>query len=421
MNMKLPGIKITDDFEIEDNVLTGYRGHAKKIVVPDTVKIIGEGVFSRPFGYGKAVRVTIPEGVTEIQKDAFLSSDLEEIELPSTLKIIGENAFADCRNLRSVTLPEGVKEIRDFAFMKSGLEEVHLPKYLKSIGLRAFRDCRELKKINSPEGKKLTVDLEAFYGCTGLLDENGLVVFHGRLVYFEAESRKSPVYVNIPDHVASIEDKLFYQYPSVHLTMSLNCPLWNTYGDQQVFLSSESIIMKAGSSIAFRDTDGKIAAKVILATENEDWVTVQSFICSIRNRPDGGFDFAKYDSIFSDLKRPRNKEMMALLRLRYPWELPEDMEKEYAAFLRENCADVCICMIEKELSVLDMSDEEILRVLEKKKAMNPDVIWELITYAQGRGENELIAELLDYQKKKFGEEDVFRELDLSNDPDDSTL
>ena len=48
-------------------------------------------------------KIEIPEGVTEIGKEAFRGcSQLTEVTLPSTITSIGENAFADCTALDNV-------------------------------------------------------------------------------------------------------------------------------------------------------------------------------------------------------------------------------------------------------------------------------------------------------------------------------
>lgn len=56
------------DFTITDGVLTGYTGSAKNVVIPDGVKVIGEG--SSVFG-NDIESVTIPASVTEIADYAF--------------------------------------------------------------------------------------------------------------------------------------------------------------------------------------------------------------------------------------------------------------------------------------------------------------------------------------------------------------
>lgn len=67
---------------------------------------------------GTATVVAIPEGVTEIDGRAFLSSTVQEVTLPSTLKTIGEYAFAQSA-LTSITVPASVTSIGNNAFSKT--------------------------------------------------------------------------------------------------------------------------------------------------------------------------------------------------------------------------------------------------------------------------------------------------------------
>ena len=401
------------DFVIDKNgTLTEYRGHARKIVLPDTVKGIGEYVFS-DMGYGPVKELTVPEGVLEIGDYAFRNSSLETIVLPSTLTSIGSAAFLGCRNLKSITIPEGVKTIWNRAFAHSGLEEICLPKDLQRIGQRAFYCCKELKKVSLAKNRDIEIADDAFSVCKGLLDDNGLAVVAGRAVYYEPKNGDAHLYVEIPDDVTVIGEHLFYKTSLMHLTMSLKCPSWHVKESRR-HEYAQSIFDRHGSSIAFKDNDGNIAAKVILATDNEDWQTKQDCIASIRLRSSGGFDFAAYDSNFSKLHRLYNKAVMALVRLGYPYELADEMRKEYTEFLCENCAAIGKMMIDRKFADLAMDQTKLLEVLEQIHAVNSDVIGEVIGYAQQQGENEQAVQLLEYQKK-FREEDPLAMLKLSDD------
>lgn len=60
---------------------------------------------------------SIPESVTELGNNAFLSSySLEGIELPSGLIKIDGSAFCDCTALKSITIPKNVSYIGDWTF-----------------------------------------------------------------------------------------------------------------------------------------------------------------------------------------------------------------------------------------------------------------------------------------------------------------
>ena len=139
--------------------------------IPSTVTTIGTGAFQ----YGKNLTyIKIPEGVTDIDKEAFFSCDsLSEIELPSTLKTIGAGAFSSAafteielptgletigdrafisnENLSSIKIPEGVTSIGRSVFAYTSFSEIELPSTLKSIGAEAFNSNNNLKYIKIPE------------------------------------------------------------------------------------------------------------------------------------------------------------------------------------------------------------------------------------------------------------------------------
>lgn len=85
-------------------LLTLGAGLAEQdLQLPGALQVVSEEAFA---GDTDIRRVTLPEGVTEIQKRAFASSGVTEINLPSTLTFIAEDAFADTP-LSSVSAVEG--------------------------------------------------------------------------------------------------------------------------------------------------------------------------------------------------------------------------------------------------------------------------------------------------------------------------
>ena len=182
-------IKTENDFQIDENgVLTKYTGQDTEIVLPDNVKVIGRRVFCRVSGSGAVTKLTVPEGVTEIQEYAFDFSSIREIVLPSTLRKIGRNAFSNCKQLRTINIPEGVTEIADFAFQYSDLEEIVLPQSLTEIGREAFLFCKKLKKVDLPQSESLHIGNKAFFGCYGLADESGFVILQNRIFDYCADN-----------------------------------------------------------------------------------------------------------------------------------------------------------------------------------------------------------------------------------------
>ncbi|MFQ9147992.1 MAG: leucine-rich repeat protein [Eubacteriales bacterium] len=122
------------DFTIENGVLTAYKGESKNVVIPDGVKVIGDG--SPVFG-NMVESVTIPTSATEIAEMAFYGcSALKSVTFAeeSQLKKIGESAFYTATSLETLTIPEGVTEIGTNAFYAThALREINLPASLTTV------------------------------------------------------------------------------------------------------------------------------------------------------------------------------------------------------------------------------------------------------------------------------------------------
>ena len=79
----------------------------------------------------------IPVG--KIDDNAFSElPNLRRIVIPKTVKVIGQYAFAGCKNLSEVILEEGVEAIEDWAFISCRIIKINLPTTLKSIGPNCF-------------------------------------------------------------------------------------------------------------------------------------------------------------------------------------------------------------------------------------------------------------------------------------------
>ena len=162
-------------------------------------------------------RLVIPEGVEEIERNAFYyCREIEEIILPNSLKKIGRGAFWNCDKLTSIRIPDGVTEIESFTFAScDSLKTLTLSKNTRLIGDAAFKWTESLNIIIPPEN-------EFFSYRDGLL--------------FNKDQSKLLMYVNrekdeivVPDGVESIEATAFEASPirksvaKVSLPSSLKC------------------------------------------------------------------------------------------------------------------------------------------------------------------------------------------------------
>lgn len=123
------------------------------VVLPDRLKVIGEGAF---LGSGISGPLVIPEGVIEIKNSAFSRcSSIGRLSLPSTLVKIGSYAFFYSSISETLSLPSALEYIGDYAFdnCTSLYGDLHLPDNLTYIGRGAFITCQNLTgSLTIPKG-----------------------------------------------------------------------------------------------------------------------------------------------------------------------------------------------------------------------------------------------------------------------------
>lgn len=134
------------DFVIRGGVLVKYNGAATEVVIPDSVKIIGDSAFS---GCKGITSVVIPDSVQEIGLWAFYECKaLPHITIPDSVQKIGQSAFEGCTALAAVVIPDSVKEIRSKAFAECiSLTAIVIPASVQRIGIEAFYNCKSLRTV----------------------------------------------------------------------------------------------------------------------------------------------------------------------------------------------------------------------------------------------------------------------------------
>ena len=159
-------MKGSNQFEIQDGVLTKYTGRSQKVVLPDGLTEIGKCAFMDHAGLKQVV---FPASLTKIGWRAFQGcTGLTEVVFPASLTEIGDYAFKDCTGLTQAVLPDGLTEIEGAAFEGcTGLTELVLPGSLRRIGYNAFDGCRKLTRLLIPEGVE-EIKGQAFRGCAAL-------------------------------------------------------------------------------------------------------------------------------------------------------------------------------------------------------------------------------------------------------------
>ena len=89
--------------------------------------------------------------VLEIANHAFYGLGVTKVIIPDTVKKIGDYAFYVSKNLKEVVLSENLESIGDYAFsICPNLETITLPTSLISIGKMCFSNNKSLKSLVIP-------------------------------------------------------------------------------------------------------------------------------------------------------------------------------------------------------------------------------------------------------------------------------
>ena len=120
------------------------------------------------------------------------ATDIEDIIIPDTYNgkpiiEIYENAFINCKNIKSVSIPQSVLEIGNSAFSGcTSLETVFISNGVTSIASKAFYNCDSLEQISIPDSIEM-ISKDSFENCGNLkynTFDNGLYLGDKDTPYF---------------------------------------------------------------------------------------------------------------------------------------------------------------------------------------------------------------------------------------------
>lgn len=143
------------------------RSALKEIQIPDGVTAIGYGAF---YHCDSLTDVSIPDSVTQIEGNAFAKTPWIQNAMRSSASypylVVGDGILlAYDGNDSVVNIPAGVKRIAPECFRDHmGITAVNLPDSLIEIGENAFAGCKNLKTVNGGKSCK-AIDAGAFQDC----------------------------------------------------------------------------------------------------------------------------------------------------------------------------------------------------------------------------------------------------------------
>lgn len=199
---------LQEKFVIIGDFLYEILEYSQSVVIPDCIRLIGEGNNVLNTNKYEMTELLMPDSVEEIWKMSFSGcKNLSRIQISNRLKVIGDDSFAMCEQLKHIELPDSLERIGAFAFSGSGLEEISIPGTVKKVDEYSFARCKEVTEVRLCEGIE-EISNHSFEDCESL-EIVYLPSTLKRIGYNAFKDCKSLTEINIPESVEFIADNAF--------------------------------------------------------------------------------------------------------------------------------------------------------------------------------------------------------------------
>ena len=108
----------------------------------------------------------------QIGNYCFVSTGIEEVNIPDGVRELCNSCFRECKNLRRVMFgpSSSLERIGDSCFAFSGIEEVNIPDSVRELCDHCFRECKNLRRVTFGSSSSLERIGTLCFWKSGLLD-----------------------------------------------------------------------------------------------------------------------------------------------------------------------------------------------------------------------------------------------------------
>lgn len=251
--------------------------------------------------------IKINDGVIKIDDGQFMSNEkLENIFIPQSVTEIGARAFFGCKNLKDVVLPKNLTSIRRAAFYYCrGINRIVIPRGITKIEKETFLEC-SLNNVIFPPTLEIVDDLAFAYNKFTTVNLPKSIKFLGHGCFYKTR------------HIIAyneVQEGLNYALHNLKPGLAISAIPW------------------LGHRLTIKDskTDDILFSIYIAGSY---WIPTRNKILSLYNGTN--FDIEQYDSLFETIRAVDDRINVAILRLKFQYELSDYHKKMYIKFLRDN-------------------------------------------------------------------------------------
>ncbi len=242
-------------------IIKSYMGNDRDVTIPSEIN--GMPVIKIDnYSFNGQSRLIAPGEGFENHPNGWYNRRIRKVVIPSTVKTIGEYAFAEMDRLKEVVFSEGLKTIEQFAFAYCPkLEKISLPESLANFTLLAFEQTEieeivlgsnvknlKLVDVRGSQVKRIICNAETTIIEEILLDNESVleeIICNGNLSYMSSRIKADALKRVVCEGDASYDTVLFMTASGYKFCCDIN-------GDNIVFSAESSSALQTFEAEGFR-------------------------------------------------------------------------------------------------------------------------------------------------------------------------